>query len=612
MKYKVRTLQRALPFYYFLVLFLTFALLVSSFCVYYLKNLRASEYTNLQNLSRTVTSNLSQEVENLSTMSLNAIYSDSIIPKIRELSMNNLSSQDIYLKQQEIYTSIFNVIGLQQNIAQVNVYSVDNIAVGSGLYTFQKNISLEDKDWFQNTASQNGYRYMTSPHPLSYYISPAPFSNDLYYKSLVRLYYNKAHEIDGAVEILQEYSSFFKEATETLLKNKNIGIYILDQNQELIFPRDASIEDALLCQNTFLENSFSSEAVHTIRNTDNKKIAVIQTSIPSVGWNIYIQEPDSVISNSLIPPFLFFILILLLILLLTLGICFIISHRILLPIKKLQHTFELIHLDDLFSPQSEPLSLPNSHYAEINTLIQAFQHMYEKLNHSTTRMLQSKEEEIKAKEIAAQSLMKPHFLYNNLANISIMAEEHMNEEIITLTENLCDYLRYTSAAGTAKVSMKDEFFYTEKYLLCMKVRYKDRLHYSFTLNPSEENIIVPKLILQPLIENALKYAFFRNPPWLLNIACFRKRDYWYISVQDNGCGFDEEVKIQLLDHLEEIRKTRDISQMKIGGMGLSNVYLRLLLMYGEEIHFSITNNQDNGTCITIGGKISNDTESDNL
>lgn len=95
MKYKVRTLQRALPFYYFLVLFLTFALLVSSFCVYYLKNLRASEYTNLQNLSRTVTSNLSQEVENLSTMSLNAIYSDSIIPKIRELSMNNLSSQDI-------------------------------------------------------------------------------------------------------------------------------------------------------------------------------------------------------------------------------------------------------------------------------------------------------------------------------------------------------------------------------------------------------------------------------------------------------------------------------------------------------------------------------------
>lgn len=290
----------------------------------------------------------------------------------------------------------------------------------------------------------------------------------------------------------------------------------------------------------------------------------------------------------------------------TLYICFRISKRILYPIQQLQNTFELIHLDDLISSSEESLHLPESHYIEIKTLIDAFENMYTKLNRSTILLLQSQEEEIKAKEIATQSLMKPHFLYNNLANISIMAEENMNQEIITLTENLCDYLRYTSAAGTNKVSIKDEFFYTEKYLLCMKVRYKDRLHYSFSLDTSVEDITVPKLIVQPLVENALKYAFFKNPPWMLNISCFNKNGFWFISVTDNGAGFSDDIKQEIFLHLGKIKKTRDISQMKIGGMGLANVYLRLLLMYGDDIIFKIENNTDCGACITIGGKIEHD------
>lgn len=609
MRSRIHTLQKALPFYYFLVLFLTFALLVSSFCIYYIKNLRASEYTNLQNLSRSVTSSLEQEIEKMSTVSLNAIFSKSITPQVSELSNPELSSQEIYAKQQEIYKAIFNIIGLQQNIVQVNIYPINNKNIGSGLYTYQETGFLEDKDWFPDAVKEDGNRLMTVPHQLSYYMSRIPFFNDEYYISLVRLYYDSAHQVNGAVEVLQECSTFFNDLDETIIQNKNINICIVNKNKDSIYPVQYSDrETALLYDESFAEGSLAPQTVHLIEGGTAKRDAVIQTSIPSVGWNIYVSEPDTLISNSLIKPILLFAGILVLILILTWGICNLISRRILMPLKQLQTTFEVIHLDDLFTPSSEPLQLPGSHYGEIKTLIDAFQHLYTKLNHSTTLMLQSREEEIKAKEIATQSLMKPHFLYNNFANISIMAEKHMNQEIVTLTENLCDYLRYTSASGTNRVSIKDEFFYTEKYLLCMKVRYKDRLNYTFYSDASGENITVPKLILQPLVENALKYAFFRNPPWILNISCHCKNNEWYISIKDNGPGFSDEIQKAIFTNLEKIRVTKDVSQLKIGGMGISNVYLRLLLMFGDSTVFRISNDRQ-GACVTIGGIIEDDNKS---
>ena len=609
MRSRIHTLQKALPFYYFLVLFLTFALLVSSFCIYYIKNLRASEYTNLQNLSRSVTSSLEQEIEKMSTVSLNAIFSKSITPQVSELSNPELSSQEIYAKQQDIYKAIFNIIGLQQNIVQVNIYPINNKNIGSGLYTYQETGFLEDKDWFPDAVKEDGNRLMTVPHQLSYYMSRIPFFNDEYYISLVRLYYDSAHQVNGAVEVLQECSTFFNDLDETIIQNKNINICIVNKNKDSIYPVQYSDrETALLYDESFAEGSLAPQTVHLIEGGTAKRDAVIQTSIPSVGWNIYVSEPDTLISNSLIKPILLFAGILVLILILTWGICNLISRRILMPLKQLQTTFEVIHLDDLFTPSSEPLQLPGSHYGEIKTLIDAFQHLYTKLNHSTTLMLQSREEEIKAKEIATQSLMKPHFLYNNFANISIMAEKHMNQEIVTLTENLCDYLRYTSASGTNRVSIKDEFFYTEKYLLCMKVRYEDRLNYTFYLDASGENITVPKLILQPLVENALKYAFFRNPPWILNISCHCKNNEWYISIKDNGPGFSDEIQKAIFTNLEKIRVTKDVSQLKIGGMGISNVYLRLLLMFGDSTVFRITNDRQ-GACVTIGGIIEDDNKS---
>lgn len=604
MKIHIHTLQKALTYYYFLVLFLTFTILVSSFCGYYLTNLRASEYLNMQNLSKSVASSLKQEVDSMSAVSMNMIYSNAIDSGISYLAEPDHSPQERYNKTQELFRTMFDFFGLQQHISQVNIYPENGKALGTGFYTFQKDMSVSDRPWYPAAAEKNGNRYMTVPAPLPYYMSSSPFAMDKEsYIALVRLYYDHAHQPKGAVEVLESSSDFFAQLQDTLLSNEHIRIFILNEEGQLVYPLDdTDMPDAVSFHQQFAQGTLPSDTIHTLKDTHSQKHAVLQTTLSSIGWSIYLSEPDSVIFHSLAKSILFFLCVLVVISILTFRICFMISNRILLPLRQLQGTFETIHLDDLLSSKNS-LALPDSHYVEIRTLIDAFNTMYEKLNHSTTQMIQAKAEEIKAKEIATQSLMKPHFLYNNLATIGIMAEEHMNEEIMTLTENLSDYLRYTSTASSKYVSVRDEFLYTEKYLLCMEVRYKDRLSYSFSLNPEEEAIIVPKLIVQPLVENALKYAFYKSAPWRISVSCSQSENHWYISVQDNGIGFSDESRLAVLETLEKVRQTRDVSQLKIGGMGLANVYLRLLLMYGDDAIFQIQNNKTTGACITIGGNL---------
>lgn len=537
---------------------------------------------------------------------MNIIYSKTIASGISYLEEAGHSSQEIYTKQQEIFSAMFDFIGLQPTISQVNLYPHSGKALGTGFYTFQKNIPLAERPWYQDAVERNGNRLLTAPAPLSFYMSASPFADDPEYIALVRMYYDNAHQIAGAVEVLQSRADFFFDIEDIVRRNRNISILIAETDGGIIYPAGETESSSVSCyRKTFAERGLPSGAVHLITDSHGKKEAVIHTSLPSVGWDLYITEPDSVIAGSLLKPVLFFVCILILILILTLFLCFVISQRTLSPISKLQQTFDTINLDTLLSSDTG-LMLPDSHYVEIKALIDDFHNMYKKLNHSTALMLQSKEEEIRAKEIATQSLMKPHFLYNNLANISIMAEENMNQQIIALTENLCDYLRYTSTAATRTVSIKDEFFYTEKYLLCMKVRYKDRLRYSFSPDDAIQDVAVPKLVLQSLVENALKYAFYNNPPWILSVTASHDRNNWYITVEDNGVGFSDEDLTEIRGNLSRIREHRDISQLKIGGMGLQNVYLRLLLMYGDSVAFTLANSASGGACITIGGKLDYD------
>ena len=117
------------------------------------------------------------------------------------------------------------------------------------------------------------------------------------------------------------------------------------------------------------------------------------------------------------------------------------------------------------------------------------------------------------------------------------------------------------------------------------------------------DIVIPKLILLPIVENAFKYAFDKKPPWELKIKAKVNEKSWTIEIQDNGGCLSDERKEYLLNLFHNLDVNEESKSLKIGGMGLKNIYLRLKLLYGKQSIFEIINNLPQRTIFIVGGPI---------
>ena len=157
-----------------------------------------------------------------------------------------------------------------------------------------------------------------------------------------------------------------------------------------------------------------------------------------------------------------------------------------------------------------------------------------------------------------------------------------------------------------KVILMQEIDQSIAYMNLMKIKFEDRLVFHMDIDDSMYHIRIPKLIIQPLLENCIKYAIHVIPPWMIHIEGSTEENTWYIKVTDNGSGFDPEKLKALESTLASIVPEKSLPELQIDGMGLINLYIRLKLAYREDAVFKIRNLPDGGTEVTIGGIISED------
>ncbi|MDF2877226.1 MAG: hypothetical protein K0S30_322, partial [Clostridia bacterium] len=153
------------------------------------------------------------------------------------------------------------------------------------------------------------------------------------------------------------------------------------------------------------------------------------------------------------------------------------------------------------------------------------------------------------------------------------------------------------------VSLKDELNHTLDYLKCMEMRYEGDLFY--TINLSEELLAIqlPKLSLQPLVENAIKFISQTNPPWQIHIEGSIENAIWKISVIDNGTGFSEEKLLDIQEKINHINTTNLLPSLELNGMGLMNIYIRFKILYQNDVIFILDNVHPHGAHIMIGGRL---------
>ena len=193
------------------------------------------------------------------------------------------------------------------------------------------------------------------------------------------------------------------------------------------------------------------------------------------------------------------------------------------------------------------------------------------------------------KQLEAQ--FNPHFLFNTLEMLKYMikVDEKASAKVIVAMSNL---LRYSINSAYHKVKLAEDIKYIEDYLLIQKYRFEDNFDYSISLQEQCEACIIPKLILQPLIENSIKYGFDTKKYLKVEIKCTIAGDKLLIEIEDNGEGINEEKLSEILCNL----RCNDNNTPHIG---LYNVHRRIMLMYGESFGIKIYSKQSEGTRVII-------------
>lgn len=214
------------------------------------------------------------------------------------------------------------------------------------------------------------------------------------------------------------------------------------------------------------------------------------------------------------------------------------------------------------------------------------------------RLSKSMQLELGARLNALQSQMNPHFLYNTLSVISASADQQ--EKVERMCSRLSDMLRYSTVyEEESNSTLEDEVRHTENYLELMKDRYEENLIYNIEEAGELERVKVPRVILQPIVENCFKHGFGENGfPWIIHVAVTASYGHWRIHVRNNGRPFQEKDLTELNEKVEGFLKGE---QKKISGIGLTNTIIRLRLLYEERVEYEIYTGSDGYTCVVLKG-----------
>lgn len=601
---KRKSIQSNLFLSYSKLIVILILILVTFFYAYISNSLKENASNALVDKCDNLTTQIDTQLERLNNYSKRIAVSKPI---------KSLLKQDLYSftresaqKKLDFTDMVFSSLDYRIDNISINVFDFDGHYINLSKSSTFKTISTEEVKnltWISDVMDAKGNKILLEPHTDDWGFQKEPVI------SLCRSFSEKnTLPHDTVLELQQPFSVIQKIIDKTLSnKTESYNLYILDQSGHIVYAFENTGHDN--------HTGSSSEYWKSI-SASNSSNGILQENTPEAGntycayrtsdqfgWTFLVETSRDMLLKPIIQFRNIIFLTLVAILLTTLLISYQISRSLVIPLRKLQ---EITTRLDLKTISKDTVPDYSSQYVELNQLYHSFQSMNQKLEASLDEVVSLRSHEIQAKMLALQSQMNPHFLYNTLSTISILAEEECTKEIIDVCDDLSSILRYISSNNMQKVILMQEIEQSIAYMNLMKIKFEERLIFHMSIDESMYHIRIPKLIIQPLLENCIKYAIHVIPPWVIHIEGTTKENIWYIKVTDNGSGFNPEKLEALENTLASIVPEKSLPELEIDGMGLINLYIRLKLAYREDAVFTIKNLPGGGTEVTIGGIISED------
>lgn len=502
--------------------------------------------------------------------------------------------------ERAFHENIYNIAGYDFPFYHINIVNLEEqslITFGQE-YLYHPSFTPAEpgqKELIDTIVSQKGKKVIMPPPAKEdcYFYSPAPneavFS---LFRSFGRYPLSSRSAIiefqislnDVASLLSKTLSSFESEAGSVLIYTEEGG---------LVYPAGLEAETASYYA------SLDTAADAIFRNPfTGKQEVVTACHSPSTGLTTMLVMPTTDIDQNrsfffkvslAIAVSMFFLLAL---------ISYLVAKSISQPITSLQRDIASLELDSISMDSGY---LAHSSLNELELLGQAYHQMQIRLKQSLDDIVQAKTLSFHSQLMALQAQMNSHFLYNTLTVIAIIAEEHDDAQVADMCVKLTRMLRYITEDLSADTTIKQELEHTVNYSDLMCVRYGEAVGFSYDIRLSSD-FPVPRLVLQPLIENCVKYSRTPEKQLQIKLSVYEKDGFWIADIRDNGDGFSRETLDAIQEKIDLLDRQKEYPQLSISGMGMANIYLRLKLFYANHFIFDIKN-ENAGSLVRIGGKI---------
>lgn len=287
----------------------------------------------------------------------------------------------------------------------------------------------------------------------------------------------------------------------------------------------------------------------------------------------------------------------------TLALIAIVSMGLTRSINRLTKKVQKLPVDRVLDNQPEAVQLlsemvTSRRDTEVHELEKVFNDVMMRLHDTAINNLTLREGTLQAQLSALQTQINPHFIYNTLNIISAKSMESGNFDVIEICDQFAQMLRYSTDTRSRTATMAEEIENVRNYLMLAKARYEDNLEFVIDVPEDLTGITVPKLTLQPVVENALNHGFDgTNVLRKLAITGRIENKQLILEIRDNGTGFSDEMLQSLRSRIAEIEAGKVSIEATGGHIGLVNTCLRLHYYSNGAMHVSISN--ENGAVITM-------------
>ena len=471
---------------------------------------------------------------------------------------------------------------------------------------------LNEQVWKYGKYNMKPELYVISENDLNF----SEYSKNKYTMDSIKneLWYNKIIEANGNTVLISTfedeegigpYKCIFRmgRAIKDLITDETLGVLIMDVSEKMLYDRYNKIikdgrniyiidikgniisskDKRLIGKNYYKELDYGSyietEEWYSIFERDNVEFMSMVSTLDRYGWSIIEEIPLHIVRQPIKQITQKFLLTLILVIIISFIVIYKISVWVTEPVINIKNTIEKVMGGNL------KVKVKVDRNDEIGMLEGSFNDMVKWLDDSIEEIKEKEKQKRIAELSFLQAQINPHFLYNTLSGVRFLVSMNRNDDAEEMLYKFSKLLRNILPRASELISLEDEIEIIKAYIELQQIRYPNGFKVDIRIDQNIKNIMVPALILQPIVENAIFYSMeSENSKGEIKIRGYINDGYIIIEISDNGKGMSSVQINNVFKNKESINR-----------VGLINVHERIQLNYGKDYGIEIESQEGNGT-----------------